>query len=101
MSASKWLMSLTREEYVVTGYLREHEQEHNISIPDEVQFELVLFYPILLKYQGMFKKRWGGSNPFQDYISSNGYKTHKLDIPLPVSLKIDPEKENTNNVRYG
>ena len=78
-------------EIIIIGYIRELEDEHSFNVPDEIKKLILVFYPNVINYVGVFLTENAGHRiKIQaNKLSFHGYRSAKLDQPLPISLDND------------
>ena len=78
-------------EYTIMGYLRENESELDQIIPKSLKLMIAMFYPNVVKYRGKFlsSNAGPGVNIEADNLRFTGYRSAKLNNPLPVEISSD------------
>eukprot|EP01084_Bolivina_argentea_P020069 37352_1 len=81
------MSDVKRFELIVFGYARIHEIKCNVIIPKALKTLLLVYYPTIINYEGKFLKENAGSAiKILNGYKFTGYRSVKLDIPLPVSM---------------
>ena len=83
------MSSVCKFEIAIMGYLRELENKYWFTVPNDVKIVILAYYPIKINYIGKFtKENVGRCIKIQsDQLSFHGYRSAKLNAPLPISLK--------------
>ena len=77
--------NLQNYERLITGYIRGIEEKCKLDIPSEIQKIILMFYPKIIDYVGIFKEENAGDciTILDDY-KIDGFESAKLNVGLPV-----------------
>ena len=75
-------------ELLTTGYVREVEDEYTTIVPDGIKKLILAYYPKKINYIGKFLAENAAPHIKiqSDQLSFNGFRSAKLDQPLPASV---------------
>ena len=88
-------------ELTIIGWIKKCEKDLDIIIPDSLRLVIFLYFPKVIRYKGRFLQTNCGS--MMNTVSKDkitGYRSAKLDIPLPISINTNEFNKSLQNIAY-